>query len=434
MRTSAILAAIFYFSACGALEAQWEKTKISGYEGSPVLINAPGHIYEVYNDYGNHEFKRSNDDGSTWQDLYTHNFDSVTHGGSVQAVTENDRYLIAQIINGNSGDYSGIYRSTDNGDSWKRSDGKGFAISSIGKFYYFDSLLIGIEAYGGLLRSTDNGNNWNIILNQVVGEKTNDVTGLIMKNSTLYVALISALSSYPYPPQETGMMLSSSDVGNSWDTVENIISKIPVTAFVANNGIFYADAGLLYESQDMQGVWKSITYDALVPGIRFLSFSGNNIFAGLTTDTFATGTIFLSPNNGDSWYDFTDNLNGHSLYNLFVHGNYAFAGTEHDIWRRAISDFSAVPQKPDLSNPNLTLSPNPTSGTGNITYTLPKPSEVKIEIYNALGQLVQKVCDDFESEGCHSQGFDLSHVPSGEYFVRMQTGGASQVKVIHLLR
>ncbi|MDP4220643.1 MAG: T9SS type A sorting domain-containing protein [Bacteroidota bacterium] len=415
-------------SASSVLEAQWVKTAISGYPGVPICIDAPKNIYVQYNDNSVHQFLRSDDDGTTWKNIYSQNFDSVSNGGSVSTVTEAGGFIIAEVISGS--DYSGIYRSADNALSWQRADGAGFAVSTIVKFYAFDSLIIGVEGSGGLLSSTDYGNNWRLIYpSSSGGSEDRRVSGVVWDQQILYFGIAE---NHGFGNWQ-GNIFRSRDMGNTWDTIHNSFSGYAITAFAMNNGWFYAEAGLLNRSRDIEKNWQNITYDALAPGIQFLSFSGENVFAGLVVDSFASGTIFWSPNNGDLWRDNTDNLHGYKIYNLFAHGEYVFAETDHAVWRRRISEFSKV-HYPDLKALGISLIPNPMAGVGTVYFNLVQSAYAKIEIVNSLGQIIQTLDDRFEDQGTHTITFDLSHFPTGEYFCMYRLGDSLLVRSVHLIR
>jgi hypothetical protein len=78
--------------------------------------------------------------------------------------------------------------------------------------------------------------------------------------------------------------------------------------------------------------------------------------------------------------------------------------------------------------------PNPFNPTTTIRYMLPTSSQVSIRVFNILGQEVKSLVDGYENAGYKSVQFDGSHLPSGIYFYRIQTGKFSDVKKFVLLR
>lgn len=83
--------------------------------------------------------------------------------------------------------------------------------------------------------------------------------------------------------------------------------------------------------------------------------------------------------------------------------------------------------------------PNPFNPTTNIEFELPRPSLVRIEIFNILGQKVRILVDDHmkaghklvDWDGKDKNGNDVS---SGIYFCRLQAGEFAQTKKMVLLR
>lgn len=67
--------------------------------------------------------------------------------------------------------------------------------------------------------------------------------------------------------------------------------------------------------------------------------------------------------------------------------------------------------------------PNPFYDYTIITFTLPKSSEVKLEVYNALGVLVEIIADGKFTTGIHTLRFDRMNLSSGIYFIRMEVEG-----------
>ena len=83
--------------------------------------------------------------------------------------------------------------------------------------------------------------------------------------------------------------------------------------------------------------------------------------------------------------------------------------------------------------------PNPFNPETTIGFQLPQATDVRINIYNILGQLVRKLVDDEKQAGFHKIVWDAKDdvgrsVPSGVYIYRIQAGSFSNVKKLLLLR
>ncbi|MFW6348601.1 MAG: T9SS type A sorting domain-containing protein, partial [Cyclonatronaceae bacterium] len=67
--------------------------------------------------------------------------------------------------------------------------------------------------------------------------------------------------------------------------------------------------------------------------------------------------------------------------------------------------------------------PNPFNPTTNIEYELSEAADVRLEVFNMLGQRVSVLYDGMQSAGTHTASFDGSGLSSGVYLVRMQAAG-----------
>jgi len=65
--------------------------------------------------------------------------------------------------------------------------------------------------------------------------------------------------------------------------------------------------------------------------------------------------------------------------------------------------------------------PNPFNPTTTFRYSVPSAGYVRIQLYNAMGILVDTLVDEVRSAGVHQFQYDAAHLPSGIYLYRMQT-------------
>jgi len=65
--------------------------------------------------------------------------------------------------------------------------------------------------------------------------------------------------------------------------------------------------------------------------------------------------------------------------------------------------------------------PNPFNPTTTISYSLAKESDVKLTIYNVLGNKVETIVDEQKTAGYHKINWDASALPSGLYFYKLET-------------
>ena len=78
--------------------------------------------------------------------------------------------------------------------------------------------------------------------------------------------------------------------------------------------------------------------------------------------------------------------------------------------------------------------PNPFNPTSTISFGIPKAGEVRLEVYNMLGQKVSTLIDQKMQAGWHSVQFDASGLSSGTYIYRIQSGSFVQTEKMMLIK
>jgi hypothetical protein len=103
---------------------------------------------------------------------------------------------------------------------------------------------------------------------------------------------------------------------------------------------------------------------------------------------------------------------------------YIITGVVEDIYS------NVVPDKFELSQ-NY---PNPFNPSTKIQYSMLEASNVKIAIYNILGQRVAVLVDGFRNTGTYEVTWDASNLPTGIYIYRLQAGSVEVSKKMTLLK
>jgi parallel beta-helix repeat protein len=78
--------------------------------------------------------------------------------------------------------------------------------------------------------------------------------------------------------------------------------------------------------------------------------------------------------------------------------------------------------------------PNPFNPTTNISYQLPKDSNIKLAVYDVMGREVAMLVDEYKSAGTYNVNFDANNLVSGVYFVRLEAGDFWQVQKVVLMK
>jgi len=78
--------------------------------------------------------------------------------------------------------------------------------------------------------------------------------------------------------------------------------------------------------------------------------------------------------------------------------------------------------------------PNPFNPTTNISFALPTRSNVRLTIYNSIGQVVTELVNSEMSAGYHTVQFDGNNFSSGLYFYRINAGNFVETRKMMLIK
>jgi hypothetical protein len=112
--------------------------------------------------------------------------------------------------------------------------------------------------------------------------------------------------------------------------------------------------------------------------------------------------------------------------------DYHMLDEPYDYSSTAIPDKNVV-QKPEsfILNQNY---PNPFNPTTTIQFNLNKAGNVRIDIYNSLGERIDVLTDGFYRKGSHMVNWNAGKLPSGNYFYRMRSSSFSETKRMVVLK
>jgi probable HAF family extracellular repeat protein len=95
-----------------------------------------------------------------------------------------------------------------------------------------------------------------------------------------------------------------------------------------------------------------------------------------------------------------------------------------------VVEVEVMPNKYELSQ-NY---PNPFNPNTTIQFSLPKQTQLKIKLYNMLGEQVATIAEGMYEAGYHKVTFNASNLPSGTYIYRLESSDFVQVKKMILLK
>ncbi len=133
-------------------------------------------------------------------------------------------------------------------------------------------------------------------------------------------------------------------------------------------------------------------------------------------------------------YCFRETNNGYDCASLLlcesgVYDRYLEC-TDSYIFGREKSNNSHLPQLSTLTS-NY---PNPFNATTVISYEIPGAGNVKLDIYNLLGQKVETLVEEYQEKGKYEVVWDGYEISSGIYFYKLTTQDVSLAKRMVLLK
>ena len=105
--------------------------------------------------------------------------------------------------------------------------------------------------------------------------------------------------------------------------------------------------------------------------------------------------------------------------------SYIVLGVEENVYSDGV-----IPNKYELSQ-NY---PNPFNPATKINFSLPQGSDIKLTVYNMLGQQIEVLANGFRNAGTYELTWDASNLASGVYIYRLETGSTVISKKMMLLK
>ena len=292
--------------------------------------------------------------------------------------------------------YSQIILSTDNGLHWNYQIQAAGPVGTNGT-YLFGTLY---TTPPSIIRSRDSGKTWDSVANFAPDGFAANGACIFASNSTNF--------------------LRSTDSGTNWATVSAPINNVGHFAFIGS--IMFASHGSIIKSVDSGATWTEITIPRRT--VHTLAASAPYLFAG--TDS----GVFISVDSGANWRNVSDGLTAQprfypSATTLIVFDTLLFAGIDAGdgygyVVDRSIREMtdttkSAVQEVFLAQSDSLMIYPNPARGL--VTIFAGGTSILGISVLNVLGADVLDEPQVREPE----ISLDLSHLPSGTYFLRIIT-------------
>ncbi len=216
----------------------------------------------------------------------------------------------------------------------------------------------------------------------------------------------------------------SSGGGGSTMHIESIATAIirsGSTRFVEATFLIHDDGGNPVANATVDGTFGG---DLTGTGSGITDANGEVVLASdaFTSRPFDLGICADDVTHGTLTYDSAQNSDPSFDCSTAAPG----AANGHDV----LEQIAGVPTEFGI----LQNYPNPFNPTTMITYGLPEASQVKVQVYNMLGQVVATLVDGYQAEGRYEVSFDAQDLSAGIYLYTIEAGDFHATKRMTLLK
>lgn len=311
---------------------------------------------------------------------------------------------------------SGVFSSTDSGSSWNAVN-SGLTSCNITSLCTNNSYLFAGSYNSGAFRSSNNGKSWEIAS-----------AGL----TDIYISSLAVNGTHIFMGELFDGVYHSTDNGTSWSKATVGLSDTRIQCLEMSGTTLYAGTmtGHVYRTFDFGEHWEEYGSDLPNTSVTSLFAYRSNLFVG--TDV----GVFLLADNG-ARYTWTDSGQIHLVSSFALSGTYIIAGGANGVWRRPLSEMTAVGEPSDVPPLNYGLQqnfPNPFNPTTSICFQLPSAGRVRLQVFDLLGREVQRLVDDTRGAGAYSVRWDAHNVSSGVYFYRLTAKDFVSTKKLVLIK
>ena len=281
------------------------------------------------------------------------------------------------------------------------------------------------------INTTNGGTNWNVINNNLYGYYSGDTWRRLdfvdMNNGYLFC---------------NNIMVKTTDGGSTWN-------KTNYRGFAQIVKFYNSNLGLTnwtgwpdpknYINRTTNGgdTWEVFPVDFAGIGNDFEFLPGKPACVWFTNST----GLYFSIDTGKTWQQYILNNEIYGRDIVFTDDNHGWLLCDNgNIFYTDNNGQIVVDVKENNSNKTPASFalyqnyPNPFNPNTKISYTIPTASNIRIIVYNYLGQTVKVLENGFKIAGNYSINFDASNLPSGIYLYKLEAGQFSQVKKMILMK
>lgn len=338
-------------------------------------------------------------------------------GGEVCFNPKDSRFILTE------NQFNAIRRSTDGGITWSNAvtgiTGTGAWIAPI--IAHPDSNGIFYTARQQIFKTTNNAQSW-----------TQHSTGI---SGTVRELAISKSNPSVIIATVNNLIYKSTDDGKTFINIQNNLPARTIT------GIYiHPDSANVFLAS-LSGFGSGHIFKSVNGGINWTDISSNLpdapandvmfYYPGFKTGTYIAATdvgVYISSNYGSNWMELAEGLPNTVCLNLDYNptGNKIRVATHG----RGIWEYNGIIPSVNLISPEVPTDtkleqnfPNPFNSITNVRWQMSNAGNVKISLYNILGENITTVIQQALEPGTYRLMYDASELSSGIYFYSLSIDG-----------
>lgn len=378
--------------------------------------------------------KQSNNGGESWENYSGYTTPPHEVWYSVCFVSLDDIYVCGKTYNYDRYQSNWTF-STNSGVNWSSQTSWGSDYSGWLDAFFFDQNIgykVGYRSGDGRCYKTSGGvaGEWQLLL--TTEEFLNSVF-FINENNGWVVG-------------DNGVIYISTNGGVNWEIQTSNTSKSlksvyfidATTGWIVGHDVNNA---VILKTTNGGQIWSAISPPDVLK-LNCISFANPDVgwtCGSIIFEEEERGAILYTENGGESWEVQHIENSLSILYDIdFVNNNTGWVvGTDGILLKTTNGGVTDIGDESNTMLQGFSLAqnyPNPFNPTTRISYTIPQNGNIKLILYNTLGEVISVLVNEHKYAGKYIVEFNAGDLSSGVYFYRIEFGSYFETKKLVLLR